>query len=235
MSGGKQNGRKTERRTRHSPAWQANDEICLAVYRFAAGRGALQHCRSDLYRLGRRVSRQRRNERRVPTDRFSPRSRRHDRRRRVQLCVDLLRQKPAGEREPRRRQRRGAERTGRHRSRGALCRVPDAASVAVRCDGGKFVLCKGIFHLHHHRRSHLRLRTGNQSHHPLGRQPAVRHALHAGRRDCKLHSGPDCNLRSALGRDGRGCRNGGRAGHHGGNGRMVPVPHKGTAPESGRF
>ena len=55
------------------------------------------------------------------------------------------------------------------------------------------------------------------------------------RRDCKLHSGPDCNLRSALGRDGRGCRNGGRAGHHGGNGRMVPVPHKGTAPESGRF
>ncbi len=32
MSGGKQNGRKTERRTRHSPAWQANDEICLAVY-----------------------------------------------------------------------------------------------------------------------------------------------------------------------------------------------------------
>ena len=75
----------------------------------------------------------------------------------------------------------------------------------------------------------------NQSHHPLGRQPAVRHALHAGRRDCKLHSGPDCNLRSALGRDGRGCRNGGRAGHHGGNGRMVPVPHKGTAPESGRF
>ena len=70
---------------------------------------------------------------------------------------------------------------------------------------------------------------------PIGRQPAVRHALHAGRRDCKLHSGPDCNLRSALGRDGRGCRNGGRAGHHGGNGRMVPVPHKGTAPESGRF
>ena len=33
----------------------------------------------------------------------------------------------------------------------------------------------------------------------------------------------------------RGCRNGGRAGHHGGNGRMVPVPHKGAAPESGRF
>ena len=26
-----------------------------------------------------------------------------------------------------------------------------------------FVLCEGIFHLHHHRHSHLRLRTGNQS------------------------------------------------------------------------
>ena len=119
--------------------------------------------------------------------------------------------------------------------RGALCRVPDAAFDAVRRDGGEFRLCEGIFHLHHHRHSHLCLRTGDQPHHPLGRQPAVRHALHAGGCGRELHSGPDRDFCSALGRDGRSRRNGGRAGHHGGNGRMVPVPHKGAAPESGRF
>ena len=45
--------------------------------------------------------------------------------------------------------------------------------------------------------------------------------------------GPDRDFCSALGRDGRSRRNGGRTGHHGGNGRMVPAPHKGAAPESG--
>ena len=233
MSGGKQNERKTERRARHSPARQADAEVCPAMHRLAAGRGALQHRRPDLYRLGRRLSRQRRDERRVSPDRSG--ACRHDRRRRVQLCVDLLRQESAGERKPRRRQRRDAERAGGHRSCGALCRVPDAASDAVRRDGGEFRLCEGIFHLHHHRHSHLCLRTGDQPHHPLGRQPAVRHVLHAGGCGRELHSGPDRDFCSALGRDGRSRRNGGRTGHHGGNGRMVPAPHKGAAPESGRF
>ena len=109
--------------------------------------------RSDLYRLGRRVSRQRRNERRVPTDRFSPRSRRHDRRRRVQLRVDLLREKPAGRCGLRRWQRCDAERVG-WRARGGILRgVPDADFAAVRRDGGESRLREGILHLHHHRHS----------------------------------------------------------------------------------
>lgn len=94
-----------------------------------------------------------------------------DRRRRVQLRVDLLREKQAGRCGLRRWQHCDAERVG-WRARGGILRgVPDADFAAVRRDGGKSRLCEGILHLHHHRHSDLRLRAGDQPDHPLGRRP----------------------------------------------------------------
>ena len=228
-------GRKTKRRAGHCPAREAHGEIRPAVHDLAAGGGAVQHRRPDLHRLGRGVSWQRRDERRVPADGAGAGSGCDDRRRRVQLCVDLLRQKPAGRCGLCRWQRCDAERVG-WRARGGILRgVPDADFAAVRRDGGEPRLCEGVFHLHHHRHSDLRLRAGDQPDHPLGRQPAVCHGLHDGGRDRQLHPRPHRHLCAALGRDGRGCGDGGRAGHHGRDGRMVPLPYEGAAAGKGRF
>ena len=165
------------------------------MYNLTAGRGALQHRRPDLHWLGRGVSRQRRDERRLPADGAGARPRGDDRRRRMQLRVHLFRQAERKGRQPRRRQCGGAQRAGGDRGDGTLLYFPRSAACAVRCDGGESALCAGLFRVDRGGHSDLCLRAGCQSDHPRRRQPQICDGLYAGRCGHECHRRSDRHFR----------------------------------------
>ena len=224
---------KRQRFSGNGKAWHPDAEIFRSLRHLPAGGGSLQHRGPNFHRqrVLSRLLRQRRQHGGVSPDGGGPGPGRYDRRRLLRLRQHLPGLPEQGERPPQHRQRRDAVR-GCQPGFDAL--IPTAGrlySDSLRRPGepGDLRPLPGIFLLYHPGHPLLHVRPGHEPHHPLGRQPRLRHGQHPGRRRREHRAGPGVHLRLPVGHDGR--RRGHRAGPgpHRRPGSVVSLPHEGRA------
>ena len=219
--------------SRRAAGRRADAQILAAMHPVAARRRAVQHRRPALHRQRElpRLLRQRGQQRRVPADGHRARHRHHDRRRLLRLCQHPPRRGGAGAGAPQRRQRHRAH---AHRQRCAHGGVPHfhgSDPDGVRRDGQRRDVrpLARILLLDRARHPVLHVRAGDEPHHSLRRQPALRHAVAAGGRGVQHHPRPHLHLPVRVGHDGRGRCNGHRPDPLGCAGGGVSAAHEGRA------
>lgn len=171
---------------------QTDAAICGPLHHFAAGRRAVQHRRSDLYRKRQlsRFIRQRGQHGRVPVDGGCAGDRRDDRGRLLRFCQLEPRAGRPGCCQNQRRQCRYDEHHQQPDPDLDLSGVPAADHRPVRRHGQRGDLCllRGILFLYQFGYPVLYVRTGHEPDHPCGREPEIRNGVHARRRGRQHHT-----------------------------------------------